>query len=736
MDGRRAPVRLLARLRRGADWWGPALALAVLLAGALDLPGRIASADISPAKAKARKAPAARTAVGFTSKADGWAGTWTVNGKRAFGIDLDSRAPSTATGYTAASARFLAPQVGWTKTHRKGGAAAVRGKRLNAVALAQLAYLTDRYASSASPIVAVAAEHAVLLLTSGDRAQRRRESARWSGVVKAHPTARKALAAISADVADHVGPYTVTPTWTTPPTVFAPGSLVVHVASATGKPMTGIRITGTYTTAAGSTAISASTDTKGAVKVPVTVFAKGPLVVRLAANDLPGTVPVLYTPKRFRDRGSPDRLAERLLGAAVRAPLRATVSTIVAPAVPVVTTTTKPAIPVPGSRITDDVTLAGTAPGWTGRIAASLWGPFPRPPGGSDCDRSAGHLAARVAVDAAGDGTVTTPAATVTEPGYYTWTEDVPGNPLQDEVVTPCGAGTETFVIAGTPSLAIGLVGDPAPGNEVDVTLTADGAFPGLPAAATLTLYGPFATKPTATSCTTAALTDVETATITGDDTVTATTITTGATGYYTWTVALPAVGTLQTPASIPCASSAGTFVVSRPDIGPLDVTTTGSVGASEPIGPAPSGGPVLTIGSASVAAPLQAVPLNPPGIAVPSDYSVAGQLDVGAHVGDTWGTIVVAGRVGNVYGKHGALYDLSHVATGDSISLTDVNGLTGRFTVTSVTTMPRTQVLPATLFAQTGPLRLVILSATDPVFFGAGLITYRSHVVVTATAS
>jgi hypothetical protein len=55
---------------------------------------------------------------------------------------------------------------------------------------------------------------------------------------------------------------------------------------------------------------------------------------------------------------------------------------------------------------------------------------------------------------------------------------------------------------------------------------------------------------------------------------------------------------------------------------------------------------------------------------------------------------------------------------------------------VTSATTMPRTQVLPATLFAQTGPLRLVILSATDPVFFGAGLVTYRSHVVVTAMPS
>jgi hypothetical protein len=144
----------------------------------------------------------------------------------------------------------------------------------------------------------------------------------------------------------------------------------------------------------------------------------------------------------------------------------------------------------------------------------------------------------------------------------------------------------------------------------------------------------------------------------------------------------------------------------------------------------------VLTIGSVSISAPLVGVPLSPPGIAVPSDYSLAGEVEDGAHVGDSWGTIVVAGRVGDVHGVHGALYDLSRVAVGDTIGLTDVDGLDGRFTVTSVTTRPRTDVLPASLFTQSGPLRLVILSATDPVFFGGGLITYRRHVIVTATAS
>jgi hypothetical protein len=221
-----------------------------------------------------------------------------------------------------------------------------------------------------------------------------------------------------------------------------------------------------------------------------------------------------------------------------------------------------------------------------------------------------------------------------------------------------------------------------------------------------------------------------------GNGTTAAATITPAATGYYSWTVSVPSVGKLQGAASIACGDPRSVFAVSRPDVGPLDLTTTGSVGATDPSGTAPAGGPTLTISSASVAAPLVGVPLDPPGIAVPSDYSMAGELDVGAHAGDMWGTIVIAGRVGDVHGAQGALYQLPHVAVGDTITLTDVNGLTGRFTVGSVATRPRTDVLPASLFTQTGPLRLVILTATDPVSFGGGLITYRSHMIVTATAA
>ncbi|MGZ4626504.1 MAG: class F sortase, partial [Kineosporiaceae bacterium] len=756
---RRAPGPLTASVRLGVTWWGPALALVVLVIGTVLGPGSGAGPGLGPASSAAattpgvrtqersarrpparrppaKKPPAATPGVGLRTPRDGWAGTWTVKGRRAFAVDLDSRDPSTATGFGSAYAKSLHVQVGWTKDHREGGAASVKGPALSSQALAQLAYLTDRYATATSAATTAAAEHAVLTLTAVDKAQAAREKARWAAVVKARGGVKAAYDAVAADVRDHAGPYSLTTAWMTAASAFAAGRLAVKLVSAAGKPMTGVRITSRATSAPTAVSVPATTDATGTVTLTVPVRARGALGVTLTAADLPATVPILYTPLRFRDRRSADALAQRLVGPSPRATLKATASAAVAAAVPVVTTRANPATPAITSRLTDDVTLTGTVPGYAGRVVASLWGPFPASPAPGDCTPVTTKLAARVTVDVSGDGIVTTPPVTVVAPGYYTWVEDVPGTSLQDEVVTTCGDPKETFAVPGVPSLSLAVAGQPAPGEDLDAQLTMRGSFPGLAAPATLTLFGPFATPPTSTSCTATTVADTTTTTLQGDGTTTAATITAATTGYYTWTVNLPSAGKTQASASIPCADPQTVFAVTRPDIGALDVTTTGSIGATAPGPPPPAGGPMLSAASASIAAPVVTMPLNPPGLAVPSDYSLTGQLDVGAHVGDQWGTVIVAGRVGDVHGAPGALSTLSHVQVGDTIRFTDVDGLTGNFRVTSVTTRPRTDVLPADLFAQSGPLRLTILSTTDPVLFGGGLITYRSHVIVTATAA
>ena len=758
MRDRRRPVGpLTTAVRISAAWWGPALALAVLVTGTLLGPDLGAGARLGaasptaattggtrtperaskrpvPRRPPVKQAPAAAPGVGFRTPRDGWAGTWTVRGKPGFVIDLDGRDPGTATGFASARATSLHTQVGWTRDHRRGGAAGVKGPALSGRALAQLAYLADRYAAARSATTTAAAEHAVLTVTAVDKAQAAREKARWAAAVKARRGLTAAYDAVVADVRDHAGPYSLTSAWTTAPSAFRAGGLAIQLVSAAGRPMAGIRITGRYGSGARAGAVAATTDAKGRATVTIPVRATGALAVALTAADVPATAPTLYTPSLFRDRRSPDALVQRLVGASQRATVRSTAAATVAAAVPMVMTHANPATPALTSLLTDDVTLTGTAPGYAGRVAASLWGPFPASPAPDDCTPLTTKLAARVTVDASGDGTVTTPAVTVVAPGYYTWVVDVPGTSLQDEVVTTCGDPKGTFAVPGVPSLSLNVTGQPAPGEDLDARLTTRGSFPGLAAPATLTLYGPFASPPTPISCTADAVADSATTMLQGDGTTTAATVTAAATGYYTWTVDLPSPGRTQASASIPCADPQSVFAVTRADIGALDVTSTGSVGATVPGPPPPGGGPMLSAGSASVAAPLVSVPLNAPGIAVPSDYSLAGQLDEGAHIGDQWGTVIVAGRAGDVHGAHGALYGLPHLQVGDTIRLTDVDGLAGTFRVTSVTTRPRTDVLPADLFAQSGPLRLTILTATDPVPFGAGLVTYRSHVIVTAT--
>ena len=96
-----------------------------------------------------------------------------------------------------------------------------------------------------------------------------------------------------------------------------------------------------------------------------------------------------------------------------------------------------------------------------------------------------------------------------------------------------------------------------------------------------------------------------------------------------------------------------------------------------------------------------------------------------------------MAGRVGDAQGVPGALFPLQRVAPGDTITLTDTNRRTQRFTVDTVSTQSRALPLPPDLFAQgQSPLRLVVLTATDATSYGAGLVTHVSHWIVTASPS
>jgi hypothetical protein len=188
---------------------------------------------------------------------------------------------------------------------------------------------------------------------------------------------------------------------------------------------------------------------------------------------------------------------------------------------------------------------------------------------------------------------------------------------------------------------------------------------------------------------------------------------------------------------TIPCGSADGTFQVTRPDVGALTVPSTSTSGSTVPSGAVPaSADPQLSIPTAGISAKLVPASLSGTDVTVPADPSLVGQLDAGAGAGDPLGTMILAGRASDTHSSPGSLAGLASVTPGAAVTVKDVWGKTRKFTVATVQVLPRTLPLPASLFAQSGPLGLVILSAGDPVHYGPGgsLVTYRSHVVVTAT--
>ncbi len=677
-------------------------------------------------------AKTAHVGVGYTVPTMGFLGSYAVNGRPTFCIDLNGQGPSTASGYTASAGRPIRKQLGWTKDHKGGTAAAARGAALTEVELGRLGYLLDRYAATRSAATAVAVEHAVRGLTVGDRAQADREALRWKAAVRAHPGLRAEYDRISKDVAAHAGPYTVSATWASTPSAAADGELTVTLLSKAGSGMPGVAVRGTSTAGGTAQAWTAVTDATGTASVPVPVTAKGSLDVAVSVPDLANPAPILYTPKRYGSATSPDYAAQRTVGAAARTTLFATASANISSVIPTVTTQAGPATPTAGDSLTDDVTLAGSAHGYTGTATASLWGPFDKAPTKKSCASPATPLA-RTTVDLSGDGTVTTPGLPVTSPGFYTWTVDLPAGGLQDAVSTPCADKAETVFVTAAPAVTLVTDGPPKPGQPAIATLSASGMYPGFAAKATLTLYGPFATTPTATDCTGKSKALTSTVPLAGDGNYPLKTFTIPVSGYYTWAVAVPGNPT-QAAITLDCGADDKTFLVVRDDIPALTLTQTATAGSSAPGSTAAAKGARLTLASGPVNAPLVSVKPLLGGIDVPPNIALAGQFDQGAHVGDLFGAIVVAGRPSDANNAPGAMVNLSKVAVGDAVTLVDVNGKTRKFTVDSTSTLPRTDPIPASLLTQGDPLRLVILSTTDPLTYGAGLTTYRSHLIVTAT--
>jgi hypothetical protein len=112
---------------------------------------------------------------------------------------------------------------------------------------------------------------------------------------------------------------------------------------------------------------------------------------------------------------------------------------------PTVVTRTSAANVLPGTELADLVTVSGLPAGSRQRVTASLFGPLPAQPTGDSCTNAT--KVGEVTFTVTQNGTVTTPTIPVNDPGYYVWTETMPGDQLTNPVSTLCGITEETTVV-------------------------------------------------------------------------------------------------------------------------------------------------------------------------------------------------------------------------------------------------------------------------------------------------
>lgn len=184
-----------------------------------------------------------------------------------------------------------------------------------------------------------------------------------------------------------------------------------------------------------------------AVTVRVTPRAVGRYTLR-ASTSAPGASGMLYQARGWSTHGGSTASSRGIQRAWIAksntTAVKVSASAKIDKAKPTITTVTSAPTVTVGAAIHDNVTITGLRPGYDQEVRASLWGPFSSQPGTTSC--VPGTLAGRVEFRVRANGTYQTPKITLTKPGYYTWTENLPGDAATEPVSTPCGLVPETTI--------------------------------------------------------------------------------------------------------------------------------------------------------------------------------------------------------------------------------------------------------------------------------------------------
>lgn len=139
-----------------------------------------------------------------------------------------------------------------------------------------------------------------------------------------------------------------------------------------------------------------------------------------------------------------------------------------------------------------------------------------------------------------------------------------------------------------------------------------------------------------------------------------------------------------------------------------------------------------LVIPSRAIDAPVVPVRFAGAQLRIPPSVAEVGSWVDGAHLADAVGTTVLVGHVSDDHDHPGVLGRLRGVRVGAQVQVVPEHGTARRFVVTRVRSYAK-DGLPRSVFAQTGPHRLVLITCTQRVTLPGGGFHYARNLVVTA---
>lgn len=194
-------------------------------------------------------------------------------------------------------------------------------------------------------------------------------------------------------------------------------------------------------------------------------------------------------------------------------------------------------------------------------------------------------------------------------------------------------------------------------------------------------------------------------------------------------------------PAVSPAAPSArrthtlppGITSVSRPLRADTTVSAISPTRASPRTSPTSAWGrpATLTLTTVNVAAPVDKIAASHGVLQVPDNISRLGWWENSAPAGSPTGTTIIDGHIDSASAGEGALFHLAELNPGDPITVSTSTARIVRYRVRARRIYPKAAGLPAELFDQQGPPRLIIISCSGP--FDYSLHSYRDNLAIFA---